>query len=228
MDLSALIDEFRNQSGDHGVPAFWPDPTVTAFLNRAEHEAAERAKLLPDKTTASVVNVPLVIGQTDYLLHPSIFDVVGVWLSRGGTDSRRWQVCRSLEGDISYDQQHRPTQAGWAREFDVYGEPGQLRLRLDRAPAEAGGSLQLEVYRYPLMEMEDGGDEPEIAPRHHDGLIYWALKIAYETRDMEGSASARAVHAEAEFIKRFGERHDANVMRKKRRHRAPVVRPARF
>ena len=63
MDLSALIDEFRNQSGDHGVPAFWPDPTVTAFLNRAEHEAAERAKLLPDKTTASVVNVPLVINQ---------------------------------------------------------------------------------------------------------------------------------------------------------------------
>ena len=42
------------------------------------------------------------------------------------------------------------------------------------------------------------------------------------------SASQRAVHAEAEFIKRFGERHDANVMRKKRRHRAPVVRPARF
>ena len=146
MDLSALIDEFRNQSGDHGVPAFWPDPTVTAFLNRAEHEAAERAKLLPDKTTASVVNVPLVIGQTDYLLHPSIFDVVGVWLSRGGTDPRRWQVCRSLEGDISYDQQHRPTQAGWAREFDVYGEPGNLTLRLDRAPNEAGGPLRLVVY----------------------------------------------------------------------------------
>ena len=228
MDLSALIDEFRNQSGDHGVPAFWPDPTVTAFLNRAEHEAAERAKLLPDKTTPAVVNVPLVVGQTDYRLHPSIFDVVGVWLSRGGTDPRRWPVCRSLEGDISYRQERFPTAAGWAREFDVYGEPGNLTLRLDRAPNEAGGSLRLEVYRYPLIELEACDDEPEIPPRHHDGLVYWALKVAYTTRDIEGSASERAVNAENEFIRRFGERHDANVMRKKRRHRAPVVRPARF
>ena len=157
MDLSALIDEFRNQSGDHGVPAFWPDPTVTAFLNRAEHEAAERAKLLPDKTTASVVNVPLVIGQTDYLLHPSIFDVVGVWLSRGGTDPRRWLVCRSLEGDISYDQQHRPTQAGWAREFESIGDEPAVGFPvgdLTEQTIEVGDIKTLE----PKMVADGAGD----------------------------------------------------------------------
>jgi hypothetical protein len=52
--------------------------------------------------------------------------------------------------------------------------------------------------------------------------------VAYQTRDMEGSASQRAVHHEAEFIKRFGVRDDANVVRKKVRHRAPRVRPLRF
>lgn len=228
MDLSELIASFRDLSGDHGVPAFWPDQTVKRFLNEGEREAAQRGKLLPDKTTPVVVDVPLVVGQTDYRLHPSIFDVVAVWLGRGGSDPRRCLLERALEGDISHAQNTQPGREGWARDFDVYGEPGSMTLRLGRAPADAGGTLRLEVYRYPLLDMEDDSDEPEIAPRHHEGLVQWALKRAYDTRDMEFSAPQRMVTAESEFTKLFGERHDANVMRKKRRHRAPVVRQARF
>jgi hypothetical protein len=88
-------------------------------------------------------------------------------------------------------------------------------------------SLRLEVFRYPLLEMEQG-DEPEIAERHRAGLVHWVLKRCYETRDMEGSAPQRAALHEAEFEKLFGIRDNAETMRKRRRHRAPVVRPQRF
>src|SRR5690606_5376506 len=77
-------------------------------------------------------------------------------------------------------------------------------------------------------DMEAPTDEPEIPPRDHDALVHWALATAYSTRDMEGSASERAVTDEAEFIKRFGRLDDANVRRKMTRLRAPVTRPVRW
>lgn len=232
MDLSALIARFRTLSGDHGVPALWPDSEVIGFLNEAEREAAERARLLYDKATPEVVTIELLPDQREYRLHPAVFDVEAIGLIRPGGD-RGWPVCRADEADMRWSLQNRPNLSGWAKYFYVYGEPsgdGALGkfLVLDRVPGEAGGRLQLEVYRYPLQDMEDGDDEPEIGPRHHDALVHWALHVAYMTRDMEGSAAQRAAVHEAEFAKRFGLRDDANVMRKKVRHRAPVVRPARF
>lgn len=232
MDISALIARFRTLSGDHGVPALWPDSEVIGFFNEAEREAAERAKLLYDKTTPEVVEIDLLPDVREYRLHPKVFDVEAVNLLRpnGG---RTCSLCRADEGDMRWSINHRPNLSGWAGYFLVYGEPdgagneGKF-LILDRKPAEAGGKLFIEAYRYPLVDMEDGSDEPEIGPRHHDALVHWALCVAYKTRDIEGSADARADKHEAEFIRRFGSRDDANVMRKKVRHRAPVVRPARF
>lgn len=232
MDLSALIARFRTLSGDHGVPALWPDAEVTAFFNEAEREAAERAKLLYDKTTPAVVEIDLLPDVREYRLHPKIYDVEAIGLERPGGD-RLWPVCRADEGDMRWSVSNRPNLTGWAGHFFVYGDTTGddalgKHLVLDRKPTEPGGKLLLEVYRYPLVDMEDGTDEPEIGPRHHDALVHWALYVAYQTRDMEGSASQRAQHHEVEFAKRFGLRDDANVVRKKVRHRAPVVRPQRF
>lgn len=228
MDLSELIASYRDLSGDHGVPAFREDEQLAPLFAEAEREAAERAKLLPDKTTPAVVEVDLVEDQYDYPLHASIFDVVGVYLSKSATDKYR-PLDRVLEGTVS-DIQRRGYAPGWARGFDIMGEPGQLVLRLDRAPANDDGSLRLEVFRYPLVDLDIAEPDrgPEIARRHHRGLVHWVLKSVLETRDLEISSPDRAKFHEAEFIKLFGERHDANVMRQKRRHRAPRVRAGTF
>lgn len=227
MDLTALISRFRTLSGDHGVPAFWPDEQVTGFLNEAEREACERARLLYDKTTLEATRIPLVTGQREYLLHPSVFDVEAIGLMRPGGD-RSWPLCRSTDADMRWSIQHRPNLSGWGKYFFVYGDGAGRRLVIDRLPGEPGGELQLEVYRYPLQELVDPDDEPEIPPRHHSALVHWALHLAYQTRDMEGASINRAAFHEAEFIKHFGMRDDANVARKKVRHRAPVVRAQRF
>lgn len=232
MDLTALISRFRTLSGDHGVPALWPDAEVTGFLNEAEREAAERARLLYDKTTPTATRIALGVGVREYRLHPAVFDVEAIGLLRPGGD-RSWPLCRASDDDMRWTIQNRPNLSGWSKYFTVYGDvagdgSAGKHLILDRAPSEAGGELLLEVYRYPLQEMVDPDDEPEIGPRHHDALVHWALHVAYQTRDMEGGAAQRSAVHEAEFIKRFGMRDDANVARKKVRHRAPVVRAQRF
>ena len=234
MDLSALETRFRTLSGDHGVPALWPTEEVTGFLNAAEREAAERARLLHDKTNPAVTQIPLVIGQRNYRLHPKVLDVLAISLQRPGvTDLRRWEVHRTTDEDMRHAHNRKPTITGWPCRFHVYGQPdgagtAGMHLQLDRAPDIDGGILHLEVDRYPLLDMIDPDDEPEIAPRDHDALVHWALWVAYSTRDMEGSASERALRHLGIFEARFGERDDANVRRKKVRHRAPVVRQARF
>ncbi len=232
MNLSALISSFRILSGDHGVPAFWSDAQVTQYLNNAEREAAERARLLYDKTTPEVVELVLLPSVREYRLHPSIFDVSAASLRRPG-GNRTCPVERASEEDMRWSLIHRPNLSGWGTYFTIYGDAsgdGTLgkHLIIDRLPSEAGGILFLEAYRYPLVEMEDGEDEPEIGPRYHPAMVHWALKEAYETRDVEGNSDQRAAKHEAEFDKAFGIRDDANIARKKVRHRAPVVRPARF
>ena len=197
---------------------------------KAEREAAERARLLQDKLTPAVTQIPLVIDQRTYLLHPSIFDVESVGLTQ---DTGKFgDLCLTTEQELDYYASRHPNVRGWAREYYVYGEPkgnGQagMRIVLDRAPNLADGMLTLNVYRYPLREMEDSDDEPEIARRHHDGLVDWVLYRAYSERDIEASAPNRAANHLAAFTDRFGVRRDANVMRKHRQQRRPVIRPAR-
>ena len=234
MDLSALISRFRNLSGDHGVPPLFADADVIGYLNEAEREAAERARLLFDKDTPELVRIDLLPDVRRYRLHAKVFDVEAAFLERAGaTNGQRKRLCRAAKADMDWTSSYRPNLSGWADAFHVVGQAtGEgfdgMWLERDRKPTEAGGALYLHVYRYPLADMEVSIDEPEIAPRHHDALPHWALCVAYKTRDMEAGAAARAERHEAEFERRFGVRDDANVMRKKVRHRAPVTRPIRF
>ncbi len=233
MDLSELLNTFRGRAGDRGVPPLYPDETAIPWANEAEREAAERARLLYDRTTPEVVLIPLLVGQGEYFLHPSVFDVDTVDLKRPGETDRYWTVNRDRYGSLFGGLTHRPNRAGWAEWWAVYGDAtgdGALgkRLLLDRKPSVVDGELRLGVYRYPLVEMEDPGDEPEIAPRHHAGMIDWMLHRAYLTRDQEAEARVRSAEHLAMFTARFGERADANVARKQLRHRAPRVRMNRW
>lgn len=234
MDLSELIARFRVLSGDHGVPPLWDDEEVTRLLNEAEREAAERARLLIDDESVEVTQIALMPGVRRYRLHPKVFDVESASIQRANAlHGERKPLCRSDAATMGDLIARRPNFSGWADTFVVRGQPSGdgfegMFIELDRKPMEAGGILFLSTYRYPLADMEAPTDEPEIPPRDHDALVHWALATAYSTRDMEGSASQRAVTHEAEFIKRFGERDDANVRRKKVRHRAPVTRPLRW
>ena len=230
VELQELESRFRVLTGDHGQPPLWDSASVRAWANEAEREAAERARLLQDKTTVAVTRIALLPDVREYLLHPSIFDVESVGVT---SDTGKYaDLCRATEEGLDYYARRNPNARGWGREYYVYGEPkgngtAGMRIVLDRAPQVADGFLTLNVYRYPLRDMEDPDDEPEIAKRHHDGLVDWILHRAYSERDIEKSAPERARAHEDAFNRRFGIRIDANVQRKHRQQRRPVIRPAR-
>lgn len=227
MNLLLLRNDFRRVAGDRGVPPIWPNDDVIRWLNEAVAEAATRAFLLNDRTTAAVCEVTLVPDQIEYQLHPSVLNIESVDVEQPGGRTRGATV--ATYDEIRACHNYSPNLRGWGRRWHLYGEGNNgPRLILDRAPGEAGGKLLLSVFRLPLVPMEDDADEPEIHPRHHDGLLDWALFRAYSVRDIEAFAPQRAAGHEQAFTRRFGERMTANVQRKHKRHRAPVCRPIAF
>lgn len=235
MELRDLISEFRSVTGDHGTPPLWDDQRLARLFSEAEREAAIRAKLLRDSSTAACCVYPILQDQAVYTLHPKVWDIDphSVSMTRPNPTSpqyanRRWPVCLAqltAEPYIIAEQ----LRGGWGDEFFLYDEPSGdgvrgIRLMLNRKPTQDGGSLYLSVYRLPLFDLESSSDEPEIAEQHHLGLVNWVAFRAYSTRDIEGSADDRATRHLQLFVNQFGERMSADVLRKRRRHRAVKCR----
>lgn len=233
MDLSALITGFRVTTGDHGVPPLFADDSIAGWFSEAERQAARRAHLLFDDTTPAITQIALAVGQRIYRLHGKVYDVLRAAILPPDSNGVRKPLTRSSNATMQWTLDTRPGLSGWADAFDLQGDADGadargLTLRLDRAPAAAGGVLYLATYRYPRFDLSDAGDEPEIALRHHDALADWALYRAYSTRDMETSAAQRAEVHKRRFIEYFGELPDANVLRQQQQHRPPVVRMRPF
>lgn len=235
MNLQALISTFRQLSGDRASPPLFSDEEIVAWLNEAENEAAERARLLHERLNPDIVRVPLIVGTREYWLHPLFIDTDGetIRIQRTNDTEPTRFVYRQTQTDIEWSLTHRANLSGWADGFLIYSD-GQgataRRLVMDRKPAEPDGFVWLSGYRYPLepLNLNDPEAEPEIHPRHHQFLVEWALYRAYRTRDLEGAAEGRSNRHLATFEEQFGRKTNANVGRKRLRHRAPVVRGINF
>ena len=54
----------------------WSDARLMRYINEAHRKFARDAMIIHDNSTAEVVQVPLVAGQTNYTLHKSILAVI--------------------------------------------------------------------------------------------------------------------------------------------------------
>lgn len=237
MEVGDLISEFRTVTGDHGTPPLWGDKSLIAWANEAQREAAIRAKLLRDFTTPEVVTIPLVAGQRVYRLHPKVFDIDAVSMTRVFDGADPDPCLRRLDYAGwcgTEDVISGRLRTGWADTFTMYDDASGdgfsgIAIVLDRVPSDQyTGTLHLSVYRLPLEDLEFKTDEPEIAQQHHMKLLNWILYRAYSVRDAEMQDLGRAADHKALFTDDFGEMPDANVRRKQRRHRAPRCRPERW
>ena len=80
---------------------------------------------------------------------------------------------------------------------------------------EVGDTLQMEVYRLPMLSLADS-DTPEIHEAHHEHLVQWALHRAFSIPDTEAFDPARAASAEATFTRYFGLLPDSDLRRRTR------------
>ena len=76
------------------------------------------------------------------------------------------------------------------------------------------GTVQIECYRLPLVNMEDSTTEsPEIHRQTHRALVHWALFRGYSRPDSEVYDPGRGEKELARFERVFGLKVDAKLRR---------------
>ena len=216
MNLEALIAEFRLRRDDTVSPYDWSDEEIVSYINEAITEACERARLIEDRTTPTVCRLALSIGKANYTLHPSVLKVKRVAFN-GQTLPET-----SVEAMDDADPEWESKEGAEPKLFILENDTG---LRVYPTPT-AAGVLTMTVYRDQLTSLSvDKPDEsPEIHERYHPRLMHWAYRCAMLKRDSVTYNPDGAAAEEAVFARHFGTRQDANVVRKQRDRRPPIVK----
>ena len=219
MKVADFITEFRGIVQDNEVPPLWTSENIVRYLNEAVQEACERAKLIEDRSTPTVCSIPLQAGVSTYNLHPSVLEIKRLTLNGQKLDE-------TSEEEMDDDSPGWELLSGKPSHFIFEQASGAQppRVRFVRSPVSAG-QVALTVFRgalKPLSADLDSG-RPEIHERFHERLMDWVLHRAYLKQDADTFDPNKAAQSLALFVQAFGERPDANVQRKQRDRRPPVV-----
>ena len=173
-----IIDDFRAEAHDTGDPPLWTDTFLLRALNEARSQAARRARMLEDATTAEVCRITVTATQDTYSIDPRVLYVRRV---KHSLIDRPLPKLSVQDADL-----HKP---GW--ENDPDSEPvawipwGDHQLRLT-PPPDTNAVLNLIVVREPLVDVTLASDEDEMEfePRYHYALKDWMMFRAYMQRDL--------------------------------------------
>lgn len=216
MLVEDFITRFRSAVHDVAIPPFWSGEEVVSYLNEAVQEACERAKLIEDRSMA----LTLVPGQDTYSLHASVFEIKRLALRGRPLDET------SVE-ELDADMPGWEGRTGTPRYFIFEPSSGAQAAMVRLVPTPtAADAVALTVYRGALKALSEDRDQerPEIPERFHARLMDWLMHRAYLKQDADTFDPNKAATSLGLFVQTFGERPDANVQRKQRDKRPPLVR----
>jgi hypothetical protein len=201
MTLQELITLFRNEADDATEPYLWEDEEVIEFANDAETEAARRARLLVDSTSAAAQVLVDPVDNGVVRLDPSV-----VFVRRAQLAGRRPLMRYTLRDLDCENPFWRDAVPSTPRLFVTDYQTGSILLF---PPPADPAMLYMTVVRTPAVEMAGMQDSPEIAPRFHRSLRHWMLYRAYSKQDSQSNDPKKAADALALFEQEFGKKSSA-------------------
>ena len=199
MELRELITIVRNELDDATQPYLWSDQELIEYFADGENEAARRARLLIDSSTAAICTITVIAGTAEYPLDSRVLFIRRALLDG---DKIHRASYRDLDANISKWQ----TQQGVISHFVT--DLNTNKLRVYPIPLVAG-TLNMTVVRLPLADMNAPDDEPELKLHYQRSLRFWAMYRAYMKQDTETFNKGRAEDALALFEQEFGKKSSA-------------------
>jgi hypothetical protein len=209
MNLYDLRQLFRLRSDDTKKKYLWGDDEVNGYINLAYFEAVRRAYLIADNETPEVCHIDVAAGEALYKLHPSILRIREDTVT---LDDKHLEMISIQDAQHIYGDYWNSTQL-FPEFFSVDAKSGYIQLI--HTP-DANGSMNFGVYRMPMAELVDDGDEPEIEGRYHVKLIHHALELAYLKQDVDTYDPNKSRTQAALFIQEFGQPINAHQERANR------------
>lgn len=220
MDSTGLLNRFRSDVRDLGVPPLWTDADIYSYETDAQNMFCRLTGGLADATSAATT-ISYLAGDEFCDLSPRILKIRNVRRSDGYTvellniedlDDPRMagdygMVMRTYKLD---DTQ------GAVRALVVGMEPDKARFL---PIPDASGTLRLTLYRLPLLDITGAGQALEVQDIHHEHLLLWMKRCAHLKQDAETYDRGKA--------ERFGQEFQSYCMqaklekeRKEHKHRS--------
>lgn len=196
MTLAELIATVRSEVDDAVATYLCSDTRFTEFANEAEEQAARRARLLLDSSTAAICQLAVTAGTEFVNLDERILFVRRIRVIGQSRPLQKLPLA-DLDQQGTEWQDETGEVMGWVPDM----ETGKIRLY--RKP-EDDIALRLTVVRLPLVAMSADADTPEIKPQYHRALMHWMRYRYYSIQDTEIRDEKKAREALAEFEAQFG------------------------
>lgn len=239
MNLSQLLVQLRTDIGDlvgtsvqgqTPTDTLWTDTQLVNYLNWALNRFASRTGMLRD-AVSSVTNIPLVAGQLEYPLDPTILKVMSAKLN--GATMSSWELSYveidpGANPDFSTIDLMQPFEyqypKGWAVDYSkdtIYIWPAYSGYWPFNQPngQPFPAQVNLRVVRIPLRQLNPLllTQSPEIPIQYHMDLIagaaYRALSVAdTDAYSPESAATFKAMFEDAIMQARRDVRRRNNLM----------------
>lgn len=193
MNSSELLDLFRSEMGDTVEPYLWSDTDIFGYADDAQKMLCRKTDGISDASTTAVTEIAAVVDTDWVALHKSIKRI----RSAIRTDTGR-QIDIINRDDMPKRGWYFDGRTGPVKALVIGSEAHKARVY---PKSNEAVTLQLEVFRLPLVAITDDGDQEfEVDEEHHRHLMLWMKHLAYLKQDAETFDRARAEEFEGKFL----------------------------
>ena len=178
MNSSDALEVFREEMNDEATPYLWSDSLVFRYLDQAQKNFCRWTEGIEDSTTTAITQATVTAGVDWVELDKRVLKVREVVNVSTGRPYKVHNMEDAARLGVVFNGR-----VGQIEAF-VTGLSKHM-LRAWPLPTE-DTDIELRVFRLPLVDITDAGDEEfEIDEQHHMALLLWAKAMAYGKEDAE-------------------------------------------
>lgn len=202
MTSDEVVALFRADVGDSESPYVFSDVEAYQFLDQAQKTFCRMTGGIADSSTAAVTQVSYTANNAWASIDPRVLRINRVHRASDyvevGILNHENLGSLSDTSDYGFSRPIRLTNQTGAVRY-VVTNMEQDKVRLIDVPA-ANGTLQLSVYRLPILTINAKAQALEIQEHHHPYLVYWMKFLAFGKLDPTAERVRAAEAAKLRFM----------------------------
>lgn len=191
MTTEDLFDLFRSEMSDTVEPYLWSNNEVLSYIDDAQKMLCRLTEGIEDARTPDIVEIDVVPATEWYPLSPLVLKIRDAVRSDNGHSVTLINQERMRERCAYFDGRVGPLNM-LVQGMDKHA------LRAWPVPNETV-TVNLTVFRLPLLTVDDFDVELEVDEQHHRHLLLWMKSLAYDKQDAETIDRTKSREFDAKF-----------------------------
>lgn len=197
MNSTALHDLFRSEVRDDSAPYLWSSPEIYSYIDDAQKMFCRLQGGISDASSA-ITSLTVSANTTFVSISPLILKLRAATLQ---SDYSNLEI-------LNYEDV-QPTRENPRPDYRMDNTRGRVealvtgvepnKVRLIRIP-DAEQTINLVVYRLPLVGITGPAQNLEIDEHHHRHLLLWMKHLAHQKQDAETFDRGRSDAFSAQFV----------------------------